>query len=73
VYVNWFYSKAGQQALVDNLRTVSARTDVDMSKLPDWNIPQPGVTYQNLNDERFTATASVNAMRDDINKIYVAP
>jgi ABC-type Fe3+ transport system substrate-binding protein len=73
VYVNWFYSKAGQQAMIDTTKTVSARTDVDMSKLPDWNIPQPGVTYQNLNDERYTATASVQAMRDDLAKIYVAP
>jgi iron(III) transport system substrate-binding protein len=73
VYINWFYSKQGQQSLVDFTKAVSARTDVDMSKLPDWNIPQPGITYQNLNDERYTATASVQAMRDDLNKLYVAP
>jgi iron(III) transport system substrate-binding protein len=73
VYVNWFYSKTGQQSMIDTTKQVSARTDVDMSKLPDWNIPQPGVTYQNLNDERFTATPAVQAMRDEMNKIYVAP
>lgn len=73
VYVNWFYSKAGQQSMVDIIKNVSARSDVDMSKLPTWNVPQPGVTYENLNDERYTATESVKAMRDDLGKIYVAP
>jgi ABC-type Fe3+ transport system substrate-binding protein len=73
VYVNWFYSKAGQQAMVDIIKSTSARTDVDQSKLPSWTVPQPGVNYENLNDERFTSTKSVNEMRDAFGKSYVAP
>ncbi|HEY7065013.1 MAG TPA: extracellular solute-binding protein [Chloroflexota bacterium] len=73
VYVNWFYSRAGQQAMVDVLQVTSNRVDVDMSKLPPYIIPQPGVEYMNMNDETYTATEKVQAMRDDVNKWYRAP
>jgi ABC-type glycerol-3-phosphate transport system substrate-binding protein len=73
VYVNWFYSKEGQQAMVDTLAQPSHRVDVDMSKLPQWAVPRAGVKYLNLNDERYTSTEQVQAMRDDVNKWYKAP
>ena len=73
VYVNWFYSRAGQQAMVDILQIPSNRADVDMSKILPFTIPQPGVEYMNLNDETYTATEKVQAMRDDVNKWYRAP
>ena len=73
VYVNWFYSKEGQQAMVDILNQPTHRVDVDMSKLPDWAVPKAGVKYMDLNDEQYTATGQVKAMRDDVNKWYKAP
>jgi len=56
VYINWFYSKAGQQELVNIRSTVSRRTDVDLSALPDYLIPEPPVysvnqTIRMLNPE----------------------
>ena len=71
VYVNWFYSREGQQALVDNVGTVSARTDVDMSKLPPYSIPQPGVEYMNLN--HYTDTKLVQDMRDHVTQWHTPP
>ncbi len=73
VYANWFYSKEGQQALVDNLSTPSNRADVDLSKLPEYSVPKSGVEYLNMNDQMFTDTARVKEMRDELNKVYVAP
>src|SRR5262249_50536503 len=73
VYVNWFYSREGQQAMIDILSIPSNRADIDMGKLPPYTIPQPGVQYMNLNDEMYTATEKVQAMRDDVNKWYKPP
>ena len=73
VYASWFYSREGQQAMVDILAIPSNRADVDLSKLPPYTIPQPGVDYINLNDETYTGTERVQAMRDDVNKWYKAP
>ncbi len=68
VWINWMYSKEGQQALVDFDNQPSHRVDVDMSKLPSWAVPKSGVQYSNLNDEKFTAGSAVKAMRDDVSK-----
>lgn len=73
VYVNWFYSRAGQQAMVDIVGNPSNRADVDLSKLLPITVPQPGVEYMNLNDEAYTGTDKVQAMRDGVSKWYVAP
>ena len=59
--------------MVDTLAIPSNRADVDMSKLPPYTIPQAGVSYMNLNDEAYTATDKVQAMRDDVNKWYKPP
>ena len=73
VYASWFYSREGQQAMVDILAIPSNRADVDLSKLPPYTIPQAGVDYINLNDETYTGTERVQAMRDDVNKWYKPP
>jgi len=39
VYINWFYSKEGQQAMIDIRTQPSTRKDVDNSALPDNVIP----------------------------------
>ena len=39
VYVNWFYSQAGGQALADVRGAVSRRADVDLSSLPQFIVP----------------------------------
>ncbi|HEY7067167.1 MAG TPA: hypothetical protein VII06_37240 [Chloroflexota bacterium] len=68
VYVNWFYSKAGQQAMVDIVERASRRLDVNHSKLPDYARPVPGVDYLNLN--LFTEPEQVEAMRDEVTRAY---
>ncbi len=73
VYVNWFYSRDGQQAMADILQLPSNRVDVDLSNVPQYTIPQRGVEYTNMNEERFTSTESVQQMRDYVDRIYVAP
>ena len=59
--------------MVDILNQPTHRVDVDMSKLPDWAVPKAGVKYMNLNDEQYTATDQVKALRDDVSKWYKAP
>ena len=66
VYVNWFYSRAGQQAMVDTVERASRRVDVDHGKLPDYARPKPDVSYMNLN--HYTEPDQVQAMRDDVTK-----
>lgn len=39
IYVNWFYSQAGGQALVDIAKVPSRRADVDNSSLPPGRVP----------------------------------
>ena len=39
VYINWFYSQEGQQAMIDIRNQPSTRTDVDNSNLPEYVIP----------------------------------
>jgi iron(III) transport system substrate-binding protein len=68
VFVNWLFSKQGQQALVDVNGQFSMRTDVDQSKLPARLKQQPGVVYKNVNNEA-SASAEVSAqMRDVVTK-----
>jgi ABC-type Fe3+ transport system substrate-binding protein len=66
VYVNWFYSKEGQQAMVDILRTASYRTDVDMSTISPSVQKVPGVEYRNMISSRFADAAVVKRMRDAV-------
>ncbi len=73
VYANWFYSKAGQQSMIDILGEPSNRADIDQSKLPEYAVPKPGIEYINMNDEMFTDGARVKAMRDELSRVYVAP
>ena len=68
VYVNWFYSRAGQQALVDYAERASRRVDVDNSKLPEYARPRPDVEYLNLN--LFTEPEQVETMRDAVTSAY---
>jgi iron(III) transport system substrate-binding protein len=66
VYINWFYSKAGQQAMVNTLKEPSYRKDVDLSAAPTTTIRQPEVEYVNMNDERFVLGDAAQKMRDDL-------
>jgi iron(III) transport system substrate-binding protein len=68
VYVNWFYSRAGQQALIDYAERASRRLDVDNSKLPEYARPRPDVEYLNLN--LFTEPEQVETMRDAVTSAY---
>jgi iron(III) transport system substrate-binding protein len=64
VYVNWFYSQAGQQAMVDIQHTNSYRNDVDAGVVPSFGKRHPGIDYTNMNDERFVAGPSLQKMRE---------
>jgi iron(III) transport system substrate-binding protein len=68
VYVNWFYSRDGQQAMVDILERASRRVDVSLASIPEYARPQPGVEYMNLN--HYTEQSQVEAMRDEVAKAY---
>lgn len=66
VYVNWIYSKSGQQAMVDATGLFSTRVDVDTSKLPERIRQKPGVKYTNANDENLAGPELTKAMRDNV-------
>jgi iron(III) transport system substrate-binding protein len=66
VYANWFYSKQGQQAMIDATGLFSTRTAVDNSKLPERLRQKPGVKYTNANDEALIQPPVTKAMRDDV-------
>jgi ABC-type Fe3+ transport system substrate-binding protein len=68
LYVNWFYSRAGQQAMVDIVGRASRRTDVDHSKLAEFARPRPDIAYMNLN--HYTEPDVTQAMRDDVSRWY---
>jgi hypothetical protein len=68
VYINWFLSKAGQQAMIDNLERASRRLDVDYSKMPEYTVPKPGVNYMDLN--RYTDQELTRAMREDVSRWF---
>jgi len=51
VYVNWFYSVAGQQAMVNSLDIGTNVAGVDLSKVSKWSQPLQGVNYMNLMQE----------------------
>jgi iron(III) transport system substrate-binding protein len=68
VFANWLFSKQGQQAMVDLDGQYSIRTDVDTSKLPDRVKQRSGVTYSNMNNERYVDAGVVKAMRDLVTK-----
>ena len=66
VYVNWIYSKSGQQAMVDATGLFSTRVDVDTSKLPERIRQKPGVKYTAANDENLAAAELTKGMRDNV-------
>lgn len=68
VYIDWLYSRQGQQAMVDILGIASTRADVDMSKLSPSVRPTPGVKYTSANDERLQMPERAKAMRDVVAK-----
>jgi iron(III) transport system substrate-binding protein len=45
LFVNWHASKEGQEVWARTVREPSLRADVDLSALPGYIIPRPGVTY----------------------------
>jgi iron(III) transport system substrate-binding protein len=45
VFVNWALGKNGQTAYAEALLEPSLRKDVSTTKLPDYVVPKPGVTY----------------------------
>jgi iron(III) transport system substrate-binding protein len=66
VYVNWMFSKQGQQAMVDVVKVFSVRTDVDQSALNARVKQIPGVRYTNANVEGFSSPENAKAMRDNV-------
>ncbi len=50
VFLNWYASQRGQQAYDEVMLEVSTRTDVDLSKIPDYLKPRSAVQYWNDGD-----------------------
>ncbi|HZU08102.1 MAG TPA: extracellular solute-binding protein [Chloroflexota bacterium] len=71
VYVNWFYSREGQQAMADIMRIPSNRVDVDVKNVPSYTVPQPGVDYMILN--HYSDTEVVRELRDDVSRWHIPP
>lgn len=69
VYVNWFYSTAGQQAMVNDLDVGSNVAGVDLSKVSKWSLPQPGVRYINLMTEELTSAEGTTSLRKFIEQV----
>jgi iron(III) transport system substrate-binding protein len=69
VYLDWFYSKAGQQALVDIVKIGSNQAEVDQSKVSKWAKPRPGVRYFNNMVESYNTNEAVQQMRQIIAEI----
>lgn len=63
VYLNWFLSKPGQQALVDIIGIGTNHAEVDQSRVSPWAKPRPGVRYLNLMTESLNSDAAVKEMR----------
>jgi iron(III) transport system substrate-binding protein len=63
VYLDWFYSKAGQQALVDIIKIGSNQAEVDQSKVSRWAKPRPDVRYFNNMSEDYNTNEAVEQMR----------
>ena len=68
VYVNWFFSKGGQQAMVDALGLTTIQSEADMSSLNKRMLREPGAKYISANDYRLTSNEAVKAMRDAVTK-----
>jgi ABC-type Fe3+ transport system substrate-binding protein len=66
VFLNWYLSQKGQQAVVNLMEVPSLRTDVDKSKIPAALIPQPGVSYMHL--ERYSGAEDARVVREDVNR-----
>ena len=66
VYINWFYSKAGQQVMANIDKVPSYRKDVDLSGVPRTMIRKPEVEYVSMNDERFISKDAAQKMREDL-------
>jgi len=63
VYVNWFYSVAGQQAMVDALDIGSNVAGVNQTNVDKWSRPRAGVAYTNTMSEDIVNNESMNALR----------
>jgi ABC-type Fe3+ transport system substrate-binding protein len=68
VYVNWFYSKEGQQALVNTIKTSTYHKQVDLKQVSEMVRQRAGVEYRNMNDEFFSAPQVTKDMRDAVTK-----
>ena len=53
VFLNWYASKPGQEAFMAAKGTPTRRTDVDLSSVPDYNLPKPGYKYLDQYQEDF--------------------
>lgn len=68
VYLNWMFSREGQQALVDILGLASTHKLVDQSKLNPVLRRVEGVKYTVVNDERLYSAAATREMRDTVTR-----
>jgi len=53
VFLNWYASEPGQRVFSTVWETPSRRTDVHVAGIPDYVLPQPGVTYMDQYTEAW--------------------
>lgn len=67
VYLNWFFAKDGQQAMIDSLGLTSTNTQVDTKALNPRTMRVAGTIYTSANDDRFNSASGAKAMREVVN------
>jgi iron(III) transport system substrate-binding protein len=55
LFVNWMASKEGSEVYNKAQVSVSSRTDIDSSWVPDYAVPKPGLDYFDLYSWEFTS------------------
>lgn len=68
VYVNWLFSREGQQAMVNATGLVSIHAKADLSSLNKRVLRVPGVQYTSANSDRLNSAEGAKAMRDVVTK-----
>lgn len=56
IFVNWIASKEGLEVYAQTQLAVPLRKDIDVSYLPEWRIPSPGVNYWDSSSWEYNAT-----------------
>ena len=63
VFVNWYASRRAQEIYSNLALEPTRRTDVDLSGVPDYVKPRPGVPYRDQYDEDYYLNTSPRMLK----------